>query len=276
MLNEIRKVEGEKAGFASLILGGVHGDEPCGVEAIGEVFSGLDISSGKVYFGYGNPRAISAQKRFIDANLNRLFVDEDQLSEEEKDSCEHERAQHLKKYLDKSEVLLDLHASKTPSSPPFIICEENAEDLAKCLPAEIIVSGFDDIQPGGTDYYMNKSGGIGICLECGYANDPKSTRVAKEGIISFLKAQDHLRETPEPTAGQSHVHIYDRHLTQTDNFQLTKQYDDFEKIAEDEVLGVDGGENIQAPQDSIILFARDCDKADEQAFMLGKKKSSLT
>jgi succinylglutamate desuccinylase len=274
MFEKIIQLMGERKGPTSIILAGVHGDEKCGVKAFKKILPNLKIEKGRVFFGYGNPKAIKADKRFTEANLNRMFKNDSALSLTEKRSYEYKRAQFLKKYLDQADALLDIHSSFTQNSKPFIICEANAKGIVKYLPVRFVVSGFDKTEPGGTDYYMNHSGKIGICIECGYLGDPKSTEIAGKSILAFLNARGHITNKTS-FKKQSHIRIYDLYLSKTNYFALSKPFDDFEKISGGQIIGIDGGEKIRAKKESIILFARNRNQAGDEAFLLGEKKNSL-
>ena len=274
MSEEFKQITGEKEGPTSIIMAGVHGDEKCGITAVEEVLPNLKLERGRVFFGYGNPLAISQSKRFIEANLNRMFKKDTLLSEEDKGSYEFGRAQYLKKYLNQSDALLDIHASRTPESRPFVICEDRAKGIAEYLPVNLVVSGFDEFEPGGTDYYMNSQGKVGICLECGFIDDPNSLEVAKKGIVAFLKARGHL-ENGSKEQKQTYVRVYSLYMTKTDIFTLSKDFNDFEEIKADQVIGMDGGKKIRAQKDSLIIFARNCTKKGSEAFLLGEKKDGF-
>jgi len=275
MLEEIRQLKGEEDGPISIILAGVHGDERCGVEALEKILPNLRIEKGEVLFGYGNPQAIKANKRYIEANLNRMFVEDKSLSLKEKESYEYKRAQFLKTYLDKAETLLDIHASSVKNTKPFVICEANAKGIFEYLPVNIIVSGFDEVEPGGTDYYMNKSGKTGICVECGYLNNPQSTEIAEESIFAFLKVRGHITKDNMVCRRQRYVRMYKKYFAKTDNFILSKTFGDFEEVQKGQLIGIDGGEEVRALKQSVILFAHNGKKVGDEAFLLGEEKESL-
>ena len=265
---------GDKEGPVSVIIAGVHGDEKCGVIALGKLLPGLRIERGRVWFGYGNIGAIKANKRFVSCNLNRMFKNSNLFSGEEKKSYEYKRAQFIKKYLDCADALLDVHASFTPNSKPFVICEKNAKEIVKYLPVSLVVSGFDKVEPGSTDGYMNDIGKIGICMECGYLGDVKAVKMARRGILSFLQARGHLKKKVKPRK-QTHVCVYYLYKTKTNKFTLAKAFKDFEKIAKGQIIGIDGNKEVRAKKSSIILFARNRKLANDEAFLLGEEKDSF-
>lgn len=274
MLEKVIEIIGKEKGPTSIILAGVHGNEKPGIEAFKKVLPNITIEKGTVFFIYGNPRAIKANQRFTEANLNRMFKDETDVTENEKRSYEYSRAQFLKKYLNRADALLDIHASSTPESRPFIICEANAQGIVTSIPIDLVVSGFDNTEPGGTDYYMNKIGKIGVCVECGYSNDPASIEIAEKSILAFLKARGHIPNDIKKQK-QSYMEIYELYTTKTGAFVLSKPFADFEEIKNRESIGLDGEETIYAQEDSIILFARNQNKIGQEAFLLGKKKNIL-
>ena len=52
-------IEGSNPGPTSVILAGIHGNEPCGIIAFERILPSLKINSGKVIFEIGNPLAIN-------------------------------------------------------------------------------------------------------------------------------------------------------------------------------------------------------------------------
>jgi len=269
MLDEIIQLKGEEEGPKSIILAGVHGNERCGVDALQTLLPTLKIDRGIVWFVYGNPRAIEKNIRYTEANLNRMFKPDNELSDADKKSYEYQRAQFLKQYLDKSDILLDLHASFTLGAKPFVLCEPNAIEIAKYLPFDLMVTGFDSVEPGGTDYYMNKVGKVGICAECGYLGNQESTERAKNSILSFLKTRGHIEG--KITANKlSYIRMYQLYVTKADKFTLAKPFKDFDKISKNQVIGIDGRNKVVAQRDGVILFARNVKRIGDEAFLLGE------
>ena len=268
------ELTGKESGPTSIIISGVHGDEVGGINAFQEILPSLTIEKGKVIFMYGNPKAIAANKRFTDTNLNRMFKEDSEISESDKKSYEYGRAQFIKKYLDQATALLDIHSSFTPQSQPFIIAEPNSRELTKFLPFNLVVSGFDTVEPGGTDTYMNEKGDIGICIECGYLGDASTQNIAKDSIYSFLKLRGHITGSVE-MIDQSSIAMNDLYYTKTDKFVLSKEFKDFEELKKDQIIGLDGNEAVLAKKDGVILFARNRSIAGDEAFLYGEYIKNL-
>lgn len=274
MFEEVIKFNGKEQGPTSIILVGVHGDEKCGIKALEKILPTLKIERGVVFFAYGNPRAIRVGKRYIEKNLNRMFIRDDLLTEKERASYEYSRAQFLKNYLNQAEALLDIHASHTATSQPFVICEANAQGIVEYLPVKRIVSGFDQVEPGGTDYYMNSIGKIGVCMECGFLGDAKSEQVAQKSIEAFLKARGHITNNLIAQE-QLYIRMHILYKTKTNKFILKKMFNDFEEISTGQIIGIDGDQEIRAEEEAVILFARNRSGVGEEAFLLGEKRNSL-
>ncbi|MEA3304326.1 MAG: succinylglutamate desuccinylase/aspartoacylase family protein [Patescibacteria group bacterium] len=275
-------IEGKEAGPTVAIFAGVHGDEVCGVEAFQKKLPEITISRGKVFFVYANLRAIEENVRYTDANMNRCFgKDSDKHIEKALGSYERERALELMPILDQCEALLDIHASTNKESTPFIICEPHSFDIAKNLPDFPIRShGWDDIETGGTDYYMNTvltdSGvkGKGVCVECGYLADPFGQKRAENALLSFLRYFDMIDidlDLVENT-DQREIHAYDIYHTVI-GFKKEREFYDFELLKEGEIIGYDGEVIIRAKENDVIIFPTNVEGSDKEAFILGRENN---
>jgi hypothetical protein len=171
--------------------------------------------------------------------------------------------------LGKADVLLDIHASSVEQSFPFIICERNGYDITKFLPVSEIVSGFDNVEPGGTDYFMNRINKIGICIECGYRADPHSREVAQLAILAFLKARGHIKNDITPNK-QIRRNMFYKHNAESDTFTLRKNFADFEMLQRGDIIGIDGDTEIRSPKECFILFAKNGTQINDEVFLLGE------
>lgn len=262
-----------------VILGGIHGNELCGVNAIKDfikkiIKNNLKINIGKLTLIISNPKAIENNVRFSEENLNRCFI----FDKDKTNSYEEKLSLEIKNYLDKADYVLDLHSSSNLNSEPFIICEKNCLDLTNKLDIKKICLGFTKIHPGGTDYYMNKLGKVGICVECGSLFDDSSTNVAIKTLNLFLY-----------NLGLINLNLFNFENLKVDleifevflnykfknNFSLIRKFEDFEFVESGKLIGFDGSEEIKALEDGIILFAKDADFNDvnKEVFVFGRKQN---
>jgi len=264
--------KGKKKGKTLTIMVGVHGNEVCGPKAFERIIKKIKIDAGTVYFIYGNLLAIKNNVRKIDINLNRAFRLESEMHDSEKNTYERKRALELMPYLKESDALLDVHSSSNPQSTPFIICEPKSFWIAEQLLFSIRSHGWDLIEPGGTDYFVNRNGGFGICIECGSHLDPEAPQRAEESIITFLTIMGAIKEKGfQKIKHQREIHAYTIHITKK-NFIPFRDFADFEILKKGECLGYDGKELIILKErGNVIIFPHVCSGAGEEAFILGSE-----
>ncbi len=265
-MQEYKEVLGQKPGPTSVILAGIHGNELPGIKVLTKMMRTLKIKRGRVLLVLGNPNAIASCKRKTEQNLNRMFKTAHLLTKAERLSYEGLRAKYLKSFLDQADALLDVHASETKKTIPFVICERNGFSIARHLPFKLTVSGFDKVSPGGTDEYMNRKGKLGLCVECGYIKDQKTARRAEKAIKRFLAAMGHIpfpkRHKPRV---QKRMRLRSIYHNKNAPFKLSKPWDDFETVRRGTVVGMDGKNPVRAEKDFVILFPDDCKTVGEEA-----------
>src|SRR3989339_1470340 len=118
-MENIITLTGKEPGPVITIMGGIHGDEVCGVHVI-DIIKNWEIKRGILHLIYGNPKAIEQNVRCVETNLNRLFLPENKISNNDKNTYEYQRSREILPFLHQSQALLDIHASFTPESFPFI------------------------------------------------------------------------------------------------------------------------------------------------------------
>jgi hypothetical protein len=268
------ELKGAQPGPISVVLVGVHGDDVSSIAMLEAAIATLSIQKGTVFFGVGNHKAAELKIRSVGADLDRLFRPDMFISDSEKATYEYARAQILKTVFDKTEALLDIRTSTEKTSRPFVAAEQLSWDTVKYLPFNHVLTGFDVIQQGDTDYYMHMKGKIGIRAECGYIGNPETAQLAKDTLEAFLVARGHMQGTVSP-GYQSHVQMYMVYTAKTSHFALTKPYVDFDNIPKGQFIGLDQQEVVHAPKDSVILFARTTHKEGAECFMLGEYKGRL-
>lgn len=66
----------------------------------------------------------------------------------------------------------------------------------------------------------------------------------------------------------------DLYYTKSDNFVVAKKFADFEELKKGDIIGLDGGVNVTAEKNCIILFPQNKKKTGEEGFLLGKTISN--
>lgn len=244
----------DKPGKTIAIFGGIHGNEKIGVLLIDQLIQSFAPASGTVHFVYGNPRAIEQNLRFTETNLNRnLIKTQNPISYEEK------RAQELMELLDGCDALLDLHAynEEDMQVPVFAICEKPAFPVMQQLPIPTVLSGFNDVQKGSTNGYMENSNKVAVVLELGSVLHPeRHMDLAKECVMNFLQyfgiTENGTVDHTQPTF----LEVASVHRRNSKLFNFTKQYASFDIVKKGEVIAHDGALQLQAARNATILFPR--------------------
>lgn len=265
MKETIIKKESEILGKSLAVFCGVHGNERAGILAVQKAIDEIKIKQGKVYFVFANPLAIEKNVREIDINLNRCFDRKNNLN-----TYEHNRANELMNILDNCDALLDLHSSNNPNTTPFIITD-NGLDFVKNLNLEIIVTGFDKVEPGATDGYMFNNNKMGVCLECGYAEEgKKNLNVAYDSIIQFLQYYDVIDKLHDINHVKQRILNVDEVQFVTDkSFDLIRNFDDFETIPAGTLIAKDNFKEYKTDKERVILFGLKGSTIGTEAYILG-------
>ena len=267
MENQIVKLTGKNPGPTLAILGGVHGNEKAGVLTIEWARENLQINSGTVYLVVANAEAVASSVRQINKNMNRCF-----LAGNAGTAYEDGRARELMQLLDGCDALLDLHASSSDKSTPFIICEPPSFAIAKLFGVPLISTGWDAIEPGATDGYMFRQNKVGICVECyGKAELETGVALAKECILRFLAYFGVIDYDYQPPSQEPRLFCAQAAIKkQTDDFSFARTFVDFETLVPGELIATDGGQKYFAQPGDVLLFPDAKCKIGDEVFVLGR------
>ena len=275
------EVAADREGEHVMVVGGTHGNEPAGVNAMvgfhrrlkdGEI----KLNNGKVSLLLGNPQAYRNDRRYVDRDLNRSFCDPDNATLEER------RAGEIIAYLDCNNdiaALLDLHSV---SIGDFKICvyeKDNTQSLNLALSISDIPLHFayhPDHMPGTL---IQAAGTHQICsliVECGNHLSRSATNMALDLIYSILvhkKLIDASLWSEKKMTGT---------ITQYESIQSIKPGANFRFIIEPLETGtkLEKGQQFAIDDDRIHIAPQDCHvvvpsmivkPTDFDAGFLGKK-----
>src|SRR3989344_2035889 len=266
---EVIVKESENPGMNVVVLAGVHGNESFGVEMLKKTIPKIKVLNGKVTFIFANLEALKQNKRFVEYNLNRAFFKTQ--SKEIYNTLEGKTDREIMPYLDEADVMLDIHASFTPESIPFIICQPQSFEFAKCLPFEIVSSNWDNFEPGSTDYYMNIQNKIGICIECGFMNDKKSIKRARRALFNFLTKTQVIKGQTISLPKKKFFKIISLYKNKFGVFKKSRDFSDFEKLKESTLIGKDGPKEVYVKKAQLVLFVRDCNDLGDECFLAAEE-----
>lgn len=277
MVDGVTHIKGVIGGPKVCIMGALHGNEKVGgivVENLKKELDGIDIF-GEVYLVIGNPLALEKGVRFIDEDMNRLFVDGGDFG----DSVEGKRAGEIAQILKNVDYLLDLHSTIKPSTA-FAYCEGDVEHvaLAKLLGVEKIVSPSSNFRPlelvSSADNFVDNNGGIGITFESGWCENMDAASDVLEGVKKFLqklKVYDFGFDLDESCQIVEHFKIYDHIVPVSDKFVFNQDFFGFDFVKSGEIIASDNGKAIEVELDSFIIFPKKDITANKAACYLAQK-----
>ncbi len=203
-----------------IVVGGLHANEPAGIEAASRVHARLELrdlscNAGRLVSLRGNLAALSIEApepwlrdRYIDRDLNRLFhgVEHDTSDA----SSEHgERAQlieELRRLTSQARgtiYLLDLHTVSS-DSPAFVALEDSlpARRFAAGLPLPKILGLEEELAGLMIDYATNELGCVSCIVEAGRHDDARSSDVHEAVILLALVSLGMVPQSVRTTAGE--------------------------------------------------------------------------
>jgi succinylglutamate desuccinylase len=267
------KKSGKAKGKKVVVMVGVHGNETCGPIALDSILPNIEIEKGEVTFIYANLNALNKGKRFLESNLNRLFLDK--IPSSEKKTIEGMTAKEIIPYLKEADILLDIHSSKSSEGKDYIICEKNCDDIAKYLSSPKVIYGIDQHHTGGSDIYMFNRGKKGICLECGIHKSKKSIKIAKQSINEFLIAVGAIKGIKRIQKTKERFEVEYLYRSKYGAFTLAKKFKDFEELKSRMLIGYDGDNEIWEDKGKHIIFPDNPKKVGNECFVIMKKLKSF-
>lgn len=290
----IAHVQGPANGPFLACLGSVHGNEPAGVHAAQRVAAQL-AEQGTVLAGtfmalLGNRRAIAAKRRYLDHDLNRIWLPE-RLAERRNGQLlvEAEEAREILEVLDGASAgkpahqihVLDLHTT-SGSSPAFAVVDDTLpnRDFALHYPVPIVL-GLEEELSGTLLSFLTEREWVTMGFEGGQHDDPASVDRAEAAIWIALGAAGLLAlDHPEVVASQALlvdasrdlpnvVELRYRHaITPADAFKMMPGFVSFAPVAKGQILGHDSRGEVRATEACRVLMPLYQAQGDDGFFLV--------
>ncbi|HJN74068.1 MAG TPA: succinylglutamate desuccinylase/aspartoacylase family protein [Myxococcota bacterium] len=253
-----------------LVLGGlIHGNETGSLPSLVELLR--DLRSGELDFGgrlslfVGNPWAARAGTRFLEADLNRVFVDSDL------DTLEHRRARQLMRILEDADVFVDLHQTILPTEQAFYIFPWDQEGWrwARALAGAPV---WVTRPPGrafssGTccsDEFVRNRGGVGLTLELGQMGfqdeaASRAGRVMRRAIALVDAVAAGTTSMVEASEGMPELDFYKTVFAPPfpdRSWSLRPGLVNFRAVSRAELLTGPDSPELRAPCDGVLLFPK--------------------
>lgn len=287
----------EKEGPLFIFIGGIHGNEPAGVEALKRIFATLEklqpSFNGKIVGLCGNCAALAVRQRYMVKDLNRLWSKEEisrVMNMDGKDRNPEERQlleliEIIDYYLEKphtQHILIDLHTTSAPGGLFSIVSDDPFNiDLATALHTPVIF----DLMPSlstTTNMFIQDRGIKGIAFESGQHDDPQAIDLHEAAIWLMLEKMGciHAQEIPfldschEKLITTSrhlphHVRVVYRHEIEPEHqFKMYPGYVNFHKVYQGEALARDKEGPISCPRSGMILMPLYQPQGEEGFFII--------
>lgn len=291
----VARVVGSRPGPTLVVTGGVHGNEPAGLEAARRVLAELDPARvrGRVVAVAGNITALDQRRRYVDRDLNRKW--EPATIEALRRSGpsgrvaeEHDQHELLTLFGELAEdavgpmVFLDLHTT-SGESPPFICVADTLanRELAMALPIPIIL-GLEEVIDGSMIGWLCDQGHLGVAIEGGRHDDPQSVDRHASAIWLVLVAAGLVDRADVPDFDAHHarvaaatrefppvLEIRHRQVTRDgDGFVMDPGWKSFQPVEAGTVVARDAEGAIPAPRTGLMLMPRYQPQGEDGFFVM--------
>lgn len=299
----IGSVDGSPDGPTVVVLAGMHGNEPAGVEAAANIIDMLhEVDtpiSGHLTAVQANIRALEENVRYIDEDMNRLWFPSiiDRLSntpEHQIESSERREIKHLlpilgdiKNKSDQPIFLVDLH---TFSAEGYMFAITSTDPRQRELISNLhvpMVFGIGKALRGTALRYYQKQGFISFGLEGGQHQDElteynitsaltlllKTLGCIEEQYVSKIKKYEQdLKSQTRHLPVETEL-VYQHMIEPGDDFRMRPGYQNFQPIKKGEWLANDRDGKIVARCDGYILMPLYQSQGDDGFFIIQEHES---
>lgn len=227
-----------------LIIGGVHGDEPCGWDSITDFYrENYQNLQRPVTFLLANPHAAFADQRYLDTDLNRQFGAHHTPN---KNHHETKLATHISDIIPDFDLVISLHSTRSTNEPFAVFgppTSKNALQLLQRVGVSKAVSIPRKNQRGSLITYPQV-----VEFECGFQQSSDAVANAKRIItdaIAFIDGLECHDSTP-----QSDVRIFElgEHIPKPDGENLSVKVSNLRTVPENEIVAETDTEQFYAPE----------------------------
>jgi len=173
------------------VVGGIHGDEPCGVRAVERLLAADHEFRRPVTFVVANEAAVERGVRYVDADLNRSFP-----GDPEGDALEDRLAAELSDVLAGCTVL-SMHSTQSHAEP-FAIVDGFTDFARDLVPRLDVVAAVDSGRFVDGRLFAADADADVVEVECGLQGSAAAVENATDAVRDFLVATGALDGTAVP------------------------------------------------------------------------------
>jgi len=221
------------------VIGGVHGDEPCGVNAIERVLAADPDVQRPVAFVIANEEAIEAGQRYLEEDLNRAFP-----GDENGETRESRLAAQIGREIGHC-TALSMHSTQSYDRP-FALVNEADDELQRIL-THLAVDAVGDV---GRHSKGRLFEGVPdtIEVECGYQGSAEATENAVELVWEFLAATGVV---PDDVRVRGDIPMFrlERQVPKSEASSYNVYASNFERVDEGEPYAAAGEQEFVADEE---------------------------
>ena len=289
----VGRVTAPDPGPTLLVVGGLHGNEPAGLIGLERVFARIDevgLKRGELVGLTGNREGLAAGRRFIEEDLNRIWLRPriEALRERRPASVEEGELQELDRELRdlmaraRGDVYaLDLHTISGPG-PAFVVIDDTLLNrrYANRFPVPLVL-GLDEELSGTMAHHLTAEGVIPVGFEAGQHDESEAAERAEAAIWIALEAAGLLadghqrfaaarRRLQEESRGLPFVvEVRHRHpITPEDGFRSTPGLVSFQPVKSGDKLATDRRGDVLAPLTGLVLMPLYQEQGEEGFFLV--------
>lgn len=291
-------VVGESPGPLVVAIGGMHGNEPAGVEAAQAIARKLERAHlplrGRFLALAGNLGALARGERYLERDLNRVFAPAEVLAWRrrvpEVECAEDRERRELLEVLTRAlqtasgpPLVVDLHSTSADGAPFTVLSDSLANRrLARALPVPAIL-GLEERVRGSLLELLGEWRVRALAFEGGRHEDPATVRHHEAALWILLVAAGALPAGSVPWLAEARaeleeaarglpdfVEIRYRHGVEPERaFRMRPGFRSFQPVRRGTPLAEEEGREVRAPFDGRVLLPLYQGRGDD-GFFLGR------
>ena len=289
----IGKIEGKSKGPTIVFFGGIHGNETAGVFALKKAFKTIDsnVVKGTIYGISGNLKALKSNQRYIDQDLNRVWLKDNLIQLENKKKLNTEEAEQQELYKILKHILkqdegpfyfIDLHTTSSKTLPFITINDALINRKFSSLFPVPIVLGIEEYLDGPLLSYINQLGYVSLGFESGQHDDLNAVTnnvafiylslvyagvLEQSKVDNFNKYYDTLVKASNQDREIYEV-VYLHRLLKTEDFKMNPNFKSFQNVKKGERLATEENKTIESPYTAKIFMPLYQTKGNEGFFII--------
>ncbi len=291
----IGELKGDEPGPTIVFFGGIHGNETAGVFALQNIFKKIKNFpiKGSIYGISGNLSALKVNQRFINQDLNRLWINGGLQQLDTKSDLNIEEKEQQKLFVILQDLLknetgpfyfIDLHTTSSKTLPFITINDALINRKFSSLFPVPIVLGIEEYLEGPLLSYINQLGYVSLGFESGQHDEVNAITNGEAFIYLSLVYTGVLDKKLVP---EYHKHVltlkeesksirdifevtYLYKLSDNEKFAMKSNLESFQNIKKGEVIAISEGNEIAAPSTAKLFMPLYQNKGKEGFFIIKK------